>query len=352
MPVYPRVSIILVNYNSQRHIDTCLQALRAQSYDNYEVIIVDNASVDGSPAYIESKFPEVNLIRADENLGFAGGNNLGAMHASGEYLAFLNLDTRVDKDWLQPLVKTMENDPNRVGMVTSKILLLENPDRINTCGNEVHYTGFGYLNGWQLPAESINETTDVAAISGAAFLISTELFLELGGFDEDFFPAYAEDTDLSWRVRLAGYCCLTVPESIVYHSYQPSVHVEKYHWLERNRHQLLLKNLRWRTLILLLPTLITSELISLGFAILNGRQHIFGKMKAYFWILKNRQRLMARRQSTQALRRAKDHDLLEVCTYKMPYQQTAQGIVPRIMGWIFDPFYYLWYRLCLATIRW
>jgi GT2 family glycosyltransferase len=147
------------------------------------------------------------------------------------------------------------------------------PDRINTCGNSVHFTGFGSLRGWMASADALNETCDVPSVSGAAFAVRRSLYNTLGGFDESFFPAYVEETDLCWRAQLAGYTCRYVPDSIIYHDYKLDFRPDKYFWLERNRCQMLLKNLRWPTLLLLIPALLLAD-GELGVRVLNGMKHI------------------------------------------------------------------------------
>jgi GT2 family glycosyltransferase len=118
----------------------CIPSLLSSISQQDEVIVVDNASSDGSPEWLELTYPQIQLIRSTENLGFGGGNNLGSSYANGSYLGFLNPDTMVEPDWLDELVMVLENE-STVGLATSKILLLNNPDRINTCGNDMHISG-------------------------------------------------------------------------------------------------------------------------------------------------------------------------------------------------------------------
>ena len=111
---------------------------------------MDNGSTDGSAEYVEREFARVTLLRAGENLGFGGANNLAARQATGEYLAFLNPDTAVEPGWLRALIGALHGNPG-VGLATPKILLLSRPDRINTCGNDVHFTGIPTVRGWMPP---------------------------------------------------------------------------------------------------------------------------------------------------------------------------------------------------------
>lgn len=344
-------SLVIVSYNSRQCIQACLESLQAQADDAAEIVVVDNASADGSADYIAAAFPQVRLIRSRENLGFGGGNNLGARAASGEFLIFLNPDTTVGPGWLAPLIQPLRDDRS-VGFATPKILLATRQDRINTCGNDVHFTGFGSLRGWMNPADTLNDPADVLSVSGAAFAVRKAVYDQLGGFDEAFFPAYVEETDLCWRGHLAGYICRYIPDSIVYHDYTLEFSPNKYFWLERNRWQMLLKNLRWRTLFFLLPALLLSEIVSWGYATLNGWGQIGAKLRSYGWVLLHWRQIMQRRKQAQALRRVPDHTVLRRCACRMAYGQVQGGLISTISRWLFDPIYYLFYQFYLLVIRW
>jgi GT2 family glycosyltransferase len=188
-------------------------------------------------------------------------------------------------------------------------------------------------------------------VSGAAFVIRRDLFERLGGFDESFF-LYMEDTDLSWRARLAGYRCICVPSSIVFHDYVLHFGPEKTFYQERNRYLMLLKSLRWRTFPVLLPALLLAEVVTWGFVLLREPQRLANKMRAYAWILRNWTAVLQSRQQTQALRMVRDRDLLTQCEWRLAYEQTVNGPVGRLAHLVFDPLFFLLFRLALAVIRW
>jgi GT2 family glycosyltransferase len=344
-----RASVVIIAFNDKQHLPDCLDALLVQN--NAEVIIVDNASSDGSAELVETAYPHVRLVKAGRNLGFGGGNNLGASVAQGEYLVFLNSDTIADKNWLHPLLSVMERDPS-IGLATVKLLLMHDPERINTCGNDVHFTGFGYLRAYGTCADTYTQDEEVCAISGAAFAIRKDLFHSLGGFDECFFPAYVEDTDLSWQVRLAGYRNVVVADSIVFHDYNTKFAPEKYYWLERNRWQLILKTFRLRTLTLMLPVLLLSEIMTWGFASLQGGKHLQAKLRMYGWIFRHMQSIRKSRKQRQSTRIASDRDLLNWCTPYLNFSQVSTGVLGSTASAIFNPLYALWYRFLLAVVRW
>jgi GT2 family glycosyltransferase len=345
------VSLILVNFNARKYVDTCLTSLQAVRWPRLEVIVVDNDSHDGSADHIAARYPDVVLIRAARNLGFAGGCNRGAQEARGEFLGFLNVDTVVDPDWLAPLVSGLQTLPD-AGLVTPKILLLDAPDRINTCGNDVHLTGFGTLRGWQQPSTTYERPETVASVSGAAFLLRADVFCEVGGFDENFAPAYVEDTDLSWRVRMAGYRIYAVPDSRIYHDYQLRFGYEKFFCLERNRGQMLLKNLRGGTLIVLAPALVLAEVVSWGFAVLHGPRHLYAKLRGYGWLIRHFAAVTKQHQRVQQTRRVSDRELLREHGYHLGFRQTGGGALTAAAERIFDPAFHLLQRLTLALVRW
>lgn len=344
-----KATIVIVNYNGGQQIVDCLSSLyQDAAAANYEVIVVDNASSDGSPAEIARRFPEVQLLMSEENQGFGYANNLGVLRAKGDFLAFLNPDTIVEPGWLEALLSAMQTDPE-VGLATSKILLMQDPDRINTAGNEVHLTGLTLCRGMNQLATEMSESAEVDAVSGAAFVIRRELFTTLNGFDADFFM-YFEDTDLSLRSRLAGYRCLYVPESVVYHDYELHFGPLKTYYEERNRYLTLLKIYRWRTLLLLLPTLLLAEVVTWGYVLLHDRPRWRNKLRAYGDIISEWWAISQERQQVQSIRQVHDRVLLRSTSYRIVFEQTGDGFVARIAHLIFDPLFYLGHRLVLALL--
>jgi GT2 family glycosyltransferase len=333
-----RTSIIIVNYNGGEQVLDCLRSLQADQRSDYEIIVVDNGSTDGSPERIESEFLDVQVICALANLGFGGGNNLGAHYAKGEYLAFLNQDTRVEPGWLNALIAALQDDPS-VGMVTSKILLMDDPSRINTCGNDIHISGLTLCRGMGHPATEFESLEEVDAVSGAAFAMRRALFEELGGFDEDFF-LYLEDTDLSLRARLAGWHIFYVHGSLVYHDYRLTFGSHKTYYHERNRYRMLLKNLRWRTLLVLLPALLLAEVVTWGFSLARDRKNLGNKLRAYAWMIRNWDDLKQTHNQTQALRQVPDRVLFASAQYRLGFEQTGSGWIPKLSHLIFDPLFF------------
>ncbi len=338
-PITLRCSVILVGYNSQTDLQRGLPSLLASCPGDVEIILVDNASHDGSVEWVKSNFSSIRVVQSASNLGFGGANNLGAQQARGRYLAFLNPDTTVEPDWLSSLLNVLDSNPE-VGLVTSKIMLMDNPERINTCGNDIHISGLTLCRGLNTAASNFLYPETVSAISGAAFAMRRELFEQLGGFDETFFM-YMEDTDLSLRARLLGWQIVYEPGSRVYHDYSLQFGPRKTFYQERNRYLMLLKVLRGRTLAALAPALFLAEAVTWGFVLLREPLRIPNKLRAYGWILSHMAEILRLRHITQAQRTIPDRALLLSFSTRLDFSQTGESLAARLAGSFFNPLFVL-----------
>jgi len=177
-------------------------------------MLVDNASTDGSVEFVRARFPGVTLVRNERNYGFSKGNNIGARQATGEYVAFLNNDMRVDPQWLRELVKPTLRDPEII-CTGSKILTWDGR-YIDFGGVAINFYGYGFQIGQWQPASACAEDKPILHACGGAMLVHRGVFLDANGFDEDLF-AYYEDLDLGWRLWVLGYQVVYAARSIVYH---------------------------------------------------------------------------------------------------------------------------------------
>lgn len=213
----PTVSVIVLNYNGRAYLETCLPSLAEMSYPrkSLEIMVVDNASTDDSVPWLKQKYPDIQLLVNPANLGFAKGNNLGAKAASGSYLAFLNPDTRVDKEWLLALSRTILSEPD-VACAGSIML--------DWAGDDIDYSGRpddamdlypGHAKDTLVTLQSAGDVPLLFA-SGGAMLVRRDIFMKLGGFDEYYF-LYCEDVDLGWRLWLHGYRVLRSTRSLLFH---------------------------------------------------------------------------------------------------------------------------------------
>jgi hypothetical protein len=343
-------SVIIVNYNGGGKLERCLEAVLATVGPEAEVLMVDNASTDGSAEIAQARFPAVRLVCAGENLGFGGGNNLGAQQARGEYLIFLNPDTVALPGWAEALCAPLAADA-QIGLVTSKIMLAGRPEIINTRGNDVHLTGLTLCRGMGQPDQGFDRQETVGAVSGAAFAMRRAVFEALGGFDADFF-LYMEDTDLSWRAQLAGWRCVFAPKSVVLHDYSLRVGPLKTFYQERNRYCLLLKCLRWRTLLALLPALLLAEVVTWGFVLLGDRANWRNKLRAYGWVIIHWHAIRRARRAVQARRTRGDLELLRRAEFRLDFGQAATGWVVGAARRIFDPLFWAWRAATWRLVRW
>lgn len=344
------VSIVIVAYNGLEHLKACLPSIARQAYADTEVIIIDNASTDGSPEYVRQEFPHFHLHCSPVNLGYAAANNLGFQLARGETIAVLNQDTRVDPNWLEPLLVALERYPD-AGLVTPKILLFDRPDTINTCGNQITFSGLTFCRGLEESSHQYTRLEPVSAVSGAVFLIKRSVLDQIGGFDERFFMYY-EETDLSLRAALAGYTCYYVPESIVYHKYVFRYSPQKAYYQERNRYFALLKTLRWPTLLALLPSLLAAEVIAWGYALLHGPAHLASKFRTYTWLAGNFSQVLQARRQVQRLRKVGDRQILRRFDSRLNFTQTAAPWAARLLDWLVNPLLFLFGKLSQIVVAW
>jgi len=215
MKLLPLISTIILNWNGKEYLCPCLQSVKGQTYPNTEIILVDNASTDGSVEYVKNLFPDLRLLVNHKNRGYGAGNNRGIEEAKGRYIFVLNSDTEVENGCVEALWNCIETD-QKIGVTTPKILLYDRRDTIDAAGLTVYPDGLSIGRGRLEPQEKYSRREEVFFGSGCASLFRREMLEEIGLFDAHFF-AYAEDTDLGWRARLRGWKAYYVPEAVVYH---------------------------------------------------------------------------------------------------------------------------------------
>jgi GT2 family glycosyltransferase len=198
-------------------IDGCLDSVLAQEgAQDFEVLVVDNASGDASADHVRNKYPSVRVVNNHVNLGFAAGNNVGLRVATGHYLVLLNNDTRVRAGWLQALLEAADSDQS-VGAVTAKLVFAEPPHAIQNAGCLLLSDGSGGDRGFgEADTGQYERAEEVFGFCGASALMRREMLQDVGAFDESFF-AYYEDIDLSWRMRLRGWKVVYEPRAVVEH---------------------------------------------------------------------------------------------------------------------------------------
>ncbi|PKO99458.1 MAG: dTDP-Rha--alpha-D-GlcNAc-pyrophosphate polyprenol alpha-3-L-rhamnosyltransferase [Bacteroidetes bacterium HGW-Bacteroidetes-8] len=284
----PLVSIITVNYNQSVVTGELLKSLRSITYPNYEIIVVDNGSVE-SPDHLKESFPEIYLDKTGENLGFAGGNNCGVRVSKGKYLMFLNNDTEVSPGFLEPLVKLMEAD-STIGMVSPKIKYFRNPDIVQYAGftkmnpYTIRNSGVGYLQPDGPEYDTISQTE---YIHGAAMMVPRAVVDRVGQMPEIYF-LYYEEYDWSEMFKRAGYKIYYHPGSVVLHKESVTTGVEsplKTYYINRSRLIFSRRNYSGYQLIisLLFQTLISLPKNSLVFLLKGEFKNMSAYLRAYLW---------------------------------------------------------------------
>jgi GT2 family glycosyltransferase len=252
----PETSVIVINMNGLQFLQACFSALGMQTYADFETLLVDNGSTDGSIEFVKKNFPHVIVVALGRNFGFGGGNNQGIKAARGKYIALLNNDTEVHENWLAELVRGIKSDPI-VAMCASKLVFADNPGFVDSAGDELYWFGqtFTYRH---FPANHPGITKPrrcFSACAGAA-LYRRDVLDEIGLFDEIYSPIYYEDVDLGFRAQLRGYECLYCPSAVVWHKVSATMkrNLERYTYLnQRNVEYLLLINYPALLLVSYLP---------------------------------------------------------------------------------------------------
>lgn len=311
----PTASIIIPHWNGKHHLDVCLGSLRAQSVDDFEVLLVDNGSTDGSQAYVREQFPEVALVELGQNTGFTGACNAGWARAQGDIVILLNNDTEVEPNWLAEILRAFaENE--QVGIVACKMLLFDKRDHFHTAGDLMRVDGTpGNRGVWQQDTGQFEQEEPVFSACGGAAAYRRVLLEQIGFLDDDFFFS-CEDVDMGWRAQLAGWQTLYVPTAIVYHKLKATGgSVTGSYYDGRNFFYLLWKNYplsllktEWRS-VLGAQLRITREALRhwRGEA---ARARLKGQVAGLFGLFK----MLPKRRAIQANRRVSDDYLLSVLT--------------------------------------
>jgi GT2 family glycosyltransferase len=240
------VSLIVLNWNGKEHLVRCLPSLLALDYSNYEVILVDNGSTDGSVEYVASEFPRVKVIENGRNLGYAGGMNVGIAQSEGDVVILLNNDVIVRRDWLSELMGAMAAD-ERIGIAGCKIFFADG-ETLQHAGGFVSYPlAFPDHYGYRQPdTGAYDALADVDYVTSAAMAIRRAALAEVGDLDDEFYPIYYDDVDICYRARPAGWRVVYVPTAVLTHLESATMVRESYSYFasfHRSRLRFVLKYL-------------------------------------------------------------------------------------------------------------
>lgn len=314
----PLVSVVIPCYNGLNNIENCLRSALKSKYSNFEIIVVDDFSVDGTYEYLQkefSKHPKIIIIRNEKNFGPSRTRNHGIEAANGKYLAFIETDMEVDPSWLIYLIRALEED-KRLGAVQSKILDIIHRDKIHSMGVKYNPHTFWVISpGCGFNKDYIPDDLKLG-IGSVGSVIRKNVLDRIGGFDE-MLVHNTDDTELGWRIWLAGYNCLSVPESITYHyTAKPSllranvtpVFSSEFHFHKNSR--ILLKNYEWCNVFRFMPWLFLAYTLRV---LKNLAQGNTVPMRAYFkvfvWSIINLRDTLKERRRIQSLRKRSDQEM-------------------------------------------
>lgn len=277
----PTVTVVIPNWNGVRLLELCLSSLRDQSFRDFETLLVDSGSTDGSLDLVAQSFPEVKTIALGENRGFSGAVNAGIGASGTELVALLNNDTEQDPDWLRTLVRAAQDHPES-GLFASKLVDFHDRRVLDGAGDALRLSGLPYrLGHGERDGGRFDRPGYVFGACAAAALYRRDMLDEIGLFDEDF-VSYCEDGDLSFRAQLAGYRCFYVPGAVVYHMGSASTGGKRSPTATRlgtrNSFSLLVKNLPLSVVPHILPFFVLGQLARLLTAAATGslRAHLEG----------------------------------------------------------------------------
>ncbi len=307
MSAMPALTVVILAWGDEPILEESVHSCLASDGIEVDVVVVDNGCTSGAVERLAT-VDGVKIVTPAENLGFAGGCNLGAAHAQGDLLAFVNGDAVVRPDALARLAAALDDS---VGLATASLRIYGDEDTVNSAGNPVHFLGLSWAGGLGRPAADFAEPADVASATGAATVCRADRFAALGGFCETMF-AYCEDTDLSLRSWQRGWRVVYVPEAVVLHHYEFSRNDLKLYLLERNRLFLLLTVFSGRFLALTAVPLLALEVAMLAVATRDG--WAAQKVAGWRWLLTHPGTVRRRRREVQAARVVPDSALVPLLT--------------------------------------
>ncbi len=359
-----RVVLQVITYRSpgaEAELDALFDSLaRAVAPEGgWALVVIDNPSPLGNMReYLETKIrpragvdlPETVFVYSDVNDGFTGGHNRGwetSRQFSSEFVYLLNNDTFVDPEVLVNAVAYAQMHPH-AAIVQSRVMLAQSPEVLNTCGNCLHYLGFGYADGYrQTPEQAAEHPRPHFYASGAGVLLRVEMIEAIGGLFYDTFM-YHEDVDISWRARLAGYEIGYAEDSIVFHHYEFSRSVKKFYWMERNRHLTNLVYYRLPTLMLLAAPMLLMEAGTCVYALKSGwwkekiRSWMYFTQPAVWLMIRERRKTVAR------LRRMGDRAMLEQMVGTIEAQEVQNPLIEHVINPALNDYFLLLKKI----VRW
>lgn len=340
MSQYPRVAVVILNYNGQAYLEQFLPSVLATTYPNYELLVADNGSLDNSLAFLRENYPNIKSIDLKGNHGFAQGYNLALRQAEAPYYILLNSDVEVTPGWIEPIIELMERDPT-VGACQPKIKAYRHRNYFEYAGASggwLDALGYPFCRGrifavTERDSGQYEDTQEAFWATGAAFFVRSRLFHGLGGFDPDYF-AHSEEIDLCWRIKRAGYKVMVRPRSVVYHVGGGALNYNtprKTFLNFRNSLYTLVKNEDGRRLLWLLPLRFLLDGLAGGLFLFQGKfSHIRSILQAHASFYANfGKKLKKRRQLRETIQKMSISPVPNLKTGRYPgsivWQYYARG---------------------------
>ena len=365
MSEYPKIAIIYLSFHCEPYLDDVVSALKKVSYpkDKLELVIVDNPHPQYGPSvraieetvmpFSGRELPQVTLLPQKENLGFAGGNNVGiqwAIDHGYEYVYLHNGDGFVAVNVFAPLVEVMEEDKS-IAVAQSSLILYPDTEYLNNAGNAFHYLGFGFCDEYRSYVADVKlpRVKEISYASGAAMMARTDLIKQYGMLDEDFF-LYHEDLEWCFRFRVLGYKTVLISDSVFFHKYQFSRSIDKFYYMERNRYGVMLMFFRWPTLLLLLPMALVLEAGLWLFAWRGGWTRQKAAVYRYWFNFKNLKLWLGKRKRIQKMRTVSDRFLFEFSVPGIYFQEKAMETP--LLKYVGNPLMKLYYYIVVKGLIW
>ncbi|MEL7039053.1 MAG: glycosyltransferase family 2 protein [Cyanobacteria bacterium J06592_8] len=342
----PEVTVAVVTYNGINVIKNCLDSLLAQTYQPTQIIVIDNASTDQTPEWIEAHYPDIKVIRLSSNCGPNPARNQGILHTPDHHLTLLvDDDTQLAANCLSELIEAHQRYPE-AAIYTPRLVYHDRPNIIQHEGVFIHYTGEAVLlNSDQPLNKGIKEITPVHAISGTCMLVSKPAATAIGLFDEDYFFGRT-DGEFTFRLTISGYQLYTVPEAICYHRVKTRG-LSKVFYQVRNRWYFILTTYSLKTLLLLIPAFLVYELFLAAFLLLKGK--ITEYFQAIIAVFQSFSRLMRKRRKAQACKIRSDRELLQSKALYMRGDLLKNPILAKVKSGL-DQFFRLYWKLIIPLI--
>ncbi|MFA6227375.1 MAG: glycosyltransferase family 2 protein [Candidatus Paceibacterota bacterium] len=319
--------VIIINYNGIEHLAECFESLENQSYKNFKIILIDNASTDNSVSFVENNFPDTDILLNTKNYGFPEPVNSAIRHAikdySPKYLTFLNNDTKVDKEWLKNLIFSIGLE-DKIAAVSSNMFSYDRPELIDSQGGSCDFIGEGTSINFRKEKDSVNiMRKEVLFPCFGAAIIKASLLEEIGYLDDRYF-SYHEDLDWGWRANLLGYKVVFEDKAIVYHKGSATwkkYELKKIYLCKRNSLCTIIKNYELKNLLLALGLTLVRSITFFGGQLINKREDIsfLGKLRiafapfyAFIWNFSNLRETLRLRKIIQCKRIVGDDNILDL----------------------------------------